>query len=237
VIHSCLCLVEKYCNMDSYGFHDKHSEVAPKPSCGTTILAAEYDGGVMIAADSRTSMGSVVSNRQSNKLTPVTPYIYCCRSGSAADTQAITDMVKYHLNYYEMEHGERATVSVAANIFRDYCYRYRDQLSAGILVAGWDKEKGGQIFGIPIGGMIVKMPLASGGSGSTYIIGHMDNQFKQKMSRAECEEFLKKSVALAISRDGSSGGVIRIATINEKGLDNMKCFTGDDIPSVSDMMA
>jgi len=60
-------------------------------------MAAEYDGGVVIGADSRTTSGSYIANRVSDKLTPVAENIYCCRSGSAADTQAIADIVSYHL--------------------------------------------------------------------------------------------------------------------------------------------
>lgn len=37
-------------------------------------------------------------NRVTDKLTPVTDRIYCCRSGSAADTQCIADIVKYNLD-------------------------------------------------------------------------------------------------------------------------------------------
>ena len=38
-----------------------------------------------------------IVNRVTDKLTPVTENIFCCRSGSAADTQAIADQVKYNL--------------------------------------------------------------------------------------------------------------------------------------------
>jgi hypothetical protein len=44
--------------------------------------------------------GSYIANRVSDKLTPVCDRIYCCRSGSAADTQAISDMVKYYLDLH-----------------------------------------------------------------------------------------------------------------------------------------
>merc|ERR1711863_110371 len=53
-------------------------------STGTTLCAVEFDGGVVIGADSRTSMGTWVANRVTDKLTPVTDNIFCCRSGSAA---------------------------------------------------------------------------------------------------------------------------------------------------------
>ncbi|CAF3643591.1 unnamed protein product [Rotaria sp. Silwood1] len=58
-------------------------------STGTTIVAVEYDGGVIIGADTRTSSGTFVMNRFTDKLTPITDRIFCLRSGSAADTQAI----------------------------------------------------------------------------------------------------------------------------------------------------
>ena len=53
------------------------------------------------------------------------------------------------------------------------------------------------------------------------------------MSKEQCQEFVKNSVALAISRDGSSGGVIRIATIDESGIER-KVFTGNDVPTFYD---
>lgn len=66
----------------------------------TSIMAAEFDGGVVIGADSRTTTGAYIANRVTDKLTRVTDHIYCCRSGSAADTQAIADIVSYHLGFH-----------------------------------------------------------------------------------------------------------------------------------------
>lgn len=65
-------------------------------------MAAEFDGGVVIGADTRTTTGAYVANRVTDKLTRVTDRIYCCRSGSAADTQAIADVVSYHLEFHEL---------------------------------------------------------------------------------------------------------------------------------------
>ena len=52
-------------------------------------MAIEFDGGVVIGADSRTSAGTYIVNRVTDKLTKIHDRIYCCRSGSAADTQVI----------------------------------------------------------------------------------------------------------------------------------------------------
>jgi len=198
-------------------------------STGTSIMAVEFDGGVVIGADSRTTSGAYIVNRVTDKLTRITDNIYCCRSGSAADTQAIADIVGYHLNFYEMETGEPASVQVGANIFREMCYNYRDSLTAGIICAGWDRRNGGQVYTIPLGGMIVRQPLAIGGSGSSYVFGYTDANFKPGMTEEQTVQFVTNTLALAISRDGSSGGVIRLGVITKDGI-KRKVITGEDIP-------
>ena len=192
-------------------------------------MAVEFAGGVVIGADSRTTTGAYIANRVTDKLTRVSDYVYCCRSGSAADTQAIADIVSYRLGFYEMETNEVPEVRVAANMFRDICYNYRDQLTAGIVVAGWDKRLGGQVYTVPLGGMLIRQPFSIGGSGSTYVYGHVDSTFREGMSKEECVEFVKKTLALAMARDGSSGGVIRLGIITKDGIER-QIIRGKDLP-------
>ena len=61
---------------------------------GTTLIAIRYEDGVIVAADSQTSSGSYISNRASNKISTISDYIICLRSGSSADTQNMVDLVK-----------------------------------------------------------------------------------------------------------------------------------------------
>ncbi|CAK9831409.1 Proteasome subunit beta type-6 [Anthophora retusa] len=177
--------------------------LSSEQSTGTSIMACEFDGGVVIGADSRATTGAYISNRFADKLTKITDYIYCCRSGSAADTQALSDIVAYHLSLHKME--------------------------LGILVAGWDSRKGGQVYSVPLGGMCVRQPISIGGSGSTYVYGYMDSQYKPNMSKDECVKLVEHTLALAMSRDGSSGGVIRIGVITEKGIER-KVILGNELP-------
>jgi 20S proteasome subunit beta 1 len=41
--------------------------------------------------------------------------------------------------------GEAPLVKTAASVFQELCYNYRDQLTAGIICAGWDRRHGGQV--------------------------------------------------------------------------------------------
>lgn len=186
-------------------------------SMGTSIMAVSFDGGVVMGADSRTTTGSYIANRVSDKITPMTDKIYCCRSGSAADTQVISDYVRYYLSMHQVELGDDPDVGTAARLFRIFCYHNKEQLMAGIIVGGYDSRKGGQVFTIPLGGAKVQQPFAIGGSGSSYIYGYCDANFKEGMTKEECKKFVINALSLAMARDGSSGGVIRLVIIDKNG--------------------
>lgn len=197
---------------------------------GTSIMAVSYDGGVVMGADSRTTTGAYIANRVSDKITPMSDKIYCCRSGSAADTQIISDYVRYYLSMHDIELGEDPDVATAARLFRELCYQNKANLMAGIIVGGYDAHKGGQVYTIPLGGAMVRQPFAIGGSGSSYIYGYCDANFKDGMTKDECVSFVTKALALAMSRDGSSGGVIRLVVIDKEGS-TRDFIAGDKIPS------
>ncbi|ALC41307.1 Prosbeta1 [Drosophila busckii] len=188
-------------------------------STGTTIMAVEFDGGVVVGADSRTSSGAYVANRVTDKLTRISDNVYCCRSGSAADTQAIADIVAYSLNYHQNQTGKEPLVWEAASEFRNFCYNYRDSLLAGIIVAGWDAEKGGQVYSVPLGGMLTREACTIGGSGSSFIYGFVKEHYRPGMPQDECVDFVRKAVQHAIYHDGSSGGVVRIGIITKDGIE------------------
>jgi 20S proteasome subunit beta 1 len=197
---------------------------------GTTIMAVEFDGGVVMGADSRTTTGSYIANRVTDKITFIHDRIACCRSGSAADTQAISDIVTYYTDVHALELEEKyPPVKVTAALFKDLCYDNKAMMMAGIICAGWDEQHGGQVYSIPIGGALVRQPFSIGGSGSTYIYGYCDAEFKEGMTREECEEFVASAVALAMDRDGSSGGLIRLAIIDKDGVER-KMIPGNRLP-------
>ncbi|CAH2314520.1 proteasome subunit beta type-9 [Pelobates cultripes] len=113
-------------------------------STGTTIIAVEFDGGIVIGSDSRVSAG--------------------------------------------IEMQTQPLVMAAANLVKGISYKYKEEISAHLIVAGWDRKNGGQVYGT-LGGMITRQPFAIGGSGSTYIYGYVDSVYKPGMSKEECERF------------------------------------------------
>merc|ERR1711879_794019 len=148
-------------------------------STGTTIMAVEFDGGVVMGADSRTSTGDYVANRASRKISKVYDNVFVCRCGSAADTQALTGFVQNYLGQHATELGKLPTVQTAANLFKLIAYNNKDNLMAGLIVAGFDEKRGGQIFSIPLGGSMIPVNIAVDGSGSGYISGFCDANYRE----------------------------------------------------------
>ncbi|RPB27378.1 proteasome-domain-containing protein [Terfezia boudieri ATCC MYA-4762] len=204
--------------------HLKKGEV----NLGTSIMAVQFDKGVILGADSRTATGSYVANRVSDKLTQVHDTIWCCRSGSAADTQAIADMVHYYLQMYHVRNDEAPATRTAAALFQEICYANKDQISAGLIIAGYDDRKGGEVYNIPLGGSLHKAPYAIGGSGSTFIYGYCDSNWKDGMNEEEALAFVKGALAQAIKWDGSSGGVIRMVILTASGAKRLIFFPDEE---------
>ncbi|KAI0175470.1 proteasome A-type and B-type [Hypoxylon sp. FL1284] len=186
---------------------------------GTSIMAVTFKDGVILGADSRTTTGAYIANRVTDKLTQVHDTIWCCRSGSAADTQAVADIVQYQLGLFSMRNGKPPTTQTAAAIFQEVCYSNKDRLSAGLIIAGWDERHGGQVYSIPLGGSLHKQAYSIGGSGSTYIYGYCDAHWKEGMEEKDAVNFVKGALQEAIKWDGSSGGVIRMVVLTKKGAD------------------
>jgi len=216
-------------------------------SMGTTILAVRYKDGVIVAADTRTSVSGYVSNRFASKVTfilepPIenmgdahslnhTAASTCCvcRSGSAADTQYLAEQTRDDLLARQiLQNGNPPTVTNAAHLLKNCVYN-NPQLSCSLICAGYDHIlERGVIYSISPGGSFLEEPLfAVGGSGSTYILGHLDlnspNDFISKeddmkyMDENEAVNFVEQAVQMAMSRDGSSGGFVRMFVIDKNG--------------------
>eukprot|EP00913_Durusdinium_trenchii_P007045 g6628.t1 len=169
-----------------------------KPETAVTIFVCEFDGGVVMGADSRTSTGQYVANRASRKISKVHDKIFVCRCGSAADTQALTTFVVHYLGQHAVELGKAPT-------------------------------KGGQVYSIPLGGARVRVPWACDGSGSGYIKGFIDANYRPGMSKAECVEFVQRAISLALTRDGSSGGMVRTLVITKDKVEETN-LEGNKLP-------
>ena len=115
-----------------------------KQSLGTTLICIRLNECVMIAVDSQTSSGTLITNRVAEKISKLNDYIICSRSGSAADTQCIVDSLESLMVNYFNQTRKLITVRIAAQVLREICYRKKNS-NYGFICAGWDSFHGSQL--------------------------------------------------------------------------------------------
>ena len=79
-------------------------------------------------------------------------------------------------------------------MFQKVIYENKNQLMAGIIIGGWDPINGPSVYSIPLGGSLHKRSFAIGGSGSSYIYGYCDSQYKENMTRQDAINFTKNGI-------------------------------------------
>ena len=208
-------------------FHDQSETFKPESATvihaerdyvdyGTTIMACVTKEGVLLASDGKTSRGRLVACLDAPKPTKLTDKIYALRCGNAAHTQMLCRIIPKYIRLLEVQLGEDPPVETAARLFQLICRN--NNLSFAVIVAGWDKFKGGQIFSVSSDGCKIESNFAMNGSGSTFLWGWMDSTYREGMTEPEAREWLNKGIALAKARDVSSGGCTRIVSVREDGV-------------------
>ncbi|SRR5450830_248301 len=126
-----------------------------------------------------------VGNRCSDKLEPIHHRIYCQRSGTSSHTSRIAKDVRYYIDYQAQELGGLPPVESAAAIMREIIYNNAGALSASMICSGWDPYKGYQIYSVNQTGFWKEGDWALSGSGSTFIWGYFDANFRPDMTLLE----------------------------------------------------
>merc|ERR1719321_1180006 len=202
---------------------------------GTTTLGFIFQGGVLIAVDSRASMGSYISSQTVKKVIEINEFLLGTMAGGAADCSFWERHLARMCRMHELRHKERPSVAAASKMLANIMFSYRGRgLSCGTMVAGWDR-KGPQLYMVDDQGDRHKGNLFSVGSGSTYAYGVLDSGYKFGLSVDEAVELGRRSIYHATHRDGASGGVVRVYHVHQNGWTNV--IGGEDVNDIHYMYA
>ncbi len=194
---------------------------------GTTTLGFIYQGGVIIAVDSRASMGTFMGSATVKKVIEINDFLLGTMAGGAADCQFWLRRLNWWCKIYELRNGERVSVSAAANFLCNMINQYKGYgLSMGTMVTGWDKQ-GPQLYYVDDDGKCLKGKIFSAGSGSTYAFGVIDSKYRYDMTEKEAAELGYEAICHATYRDIGSGGHVRVYSVINGGWKRL--VDGDDV--------
>jgi len=180
-----------------------------KFSHGTTTLAFTFQGGVLVAVDSRASMGSYIGSGTVKKVIPIHKHLIGTMAGGAADCSFWERNLAMQCRLHELREGKRISVAAASKLLGNIVFQYRGYgLSMGTMIAGYDQKKGPALFYCDSDGTRLKGNLFSVGSGATYAYGILDSEYSHDLDEKAAIELGKRAIYHATHRDAYSGGTI-----------------------------
>lgn len=194
------------------------------PSCpiklahGTTTLAFRFQGGIIVATDSRASAGDWIASQTVKKVIEINNCLLGTMAGGAADCQYWLGYLGMQCRLHELRHKRRISVAAASKILSNLVYSYKGMgLSMGTMCAGVTPQEGPALYYIDSEGTRLAGNLFCVGSGQTFAYGVLDAEYHYNLSEEEALELGSRSILAATHRDAFSGGFINLYHVKEDG--------------------
>ncbi|KAI9832852.1 MAG: proteasome core particle subunit beta 2 [Phylliscum demangeonii] len=186
---------------------------APKTtSTGTTIVGCIYDGGVVIAADTRATSGPIVADKNCEKLHYITPTIWCAGAGTAADTEFTTALISSRLELHALSTGRGPRVATCMTMLKQHLFRHQGQIGAYLVVAGVDAT-GVHLFTVHAHGSTDKLPYVTMGSGSLAAMAVFETGWRPGLGRDQAVALAAEAIMAGIFNDLGSGSNVDVCVI------------------------
>ena len=179
---------------------------------GTTIVAATFPGGVVMAGDRRATMGNVIAQRDIEKVFPADEYSCIGIAGVAGVAVELVRLFQLELEHYEKIEGMVLSLDGKANrlshMIRGNLAMAMQGLAVLPLFAGFDLEQGrGRIFSYDVtGGRSEEHTYYSVGSGSLFARGALKKLYRDDHNQAQATTVCIESLYDAADDDSATGG-------------------------------
>ena len=151
---------------------------------GTTIVAATFPGGVIMAGDRRATMGNIIAQRDIQKVFPADEFSAVGIAGTAGLAVEMVRLFQTELEHYEKIEGSTLSMDGKANrlsaLIRNNLGMAMQGLAVVPLFAGFDHNTdGGRIFSYDVtGGRYEETAFHSVGSGSLFARGSLKKLYR-----------------------------------------------------------
>jgi len=186
---------------------------------GTTIVGVLFKDGVVLGADTRATEGSIVADKNCEKIHKISKNIYCCGAGTSADTENVTGLISSQLELHRLATGAEPRVITACTRLKQRLFQYQGHVSAALVLGGIDST-GSHLYTVYPHGSTDKLPFATMGSGSLAAMAIFENKYKDDMEEKEAIELVNEAVQAGIFNDLGSGSNVDIRVISKVSGNN-----------------
>ncbi len=179
---------------------------------GTTIVAATFPGGVVMAGDRRATMGNIIAQRDIEKVFPADEFSAVGIAGTAGIAVEMVRLFQTELEHYEKIEGTTLSMDGKANrlaaLIRGNLGMAMQGLAVVPLFAGYDLDAGqGRIFSYDVtGGRYEETAFHSVGSGSLFARGSLKKLYREDLDAEGCVTAVLQALYDAADDDSATGG-------------------------------
>lgn len=179
---------------------------------GTTIVAADFDGGVIMAGDRRSTAGNVIAQRDIEKVFRSDDYSCVGIAGVAGVGLELVRLFQLELEHYEKLEGRSLSLEGKANRLSAFVRGNLGAAMQGLIVvplfAGYDEETGkGRIFSYDVaGGRYEEHDFHAIGSGSVFARGSLKKLYTERMPADDAITACMQALYDAADDDSATGG-------------------------------
>lgn len=194
----------------------------------TSLVGIVCKDGVILGADRRSTAGTIVMNKNSQKIHKINDSFAASYTGSVADILLTNKIIAAELKLKELRTKDKATVKEAANFLGMITYKNIRTPSmipsiVGSLVAGVNPDGTAELYTIEPAGAAVKVEDfdANFSSGMPYIMGLLERQWRPELTIKEGIELATEALKSSTQRDVGSGNGIDVFTITKDGINHV----------------
>jgi proteasome beta subunit len=184
---------------------------------GTTTVGVVCKDGVILASDTRVTMGYYVAHKHGKKVYKIDEHLAMTIAGTVADAQRVVDILIANAQLYRINMSRPMPVSSAARIVANMLFSARYiPLQTQVLIGGVD-ESGPHVFSSDPFGSLTEEKFISTGSGSPVAYGILEDKYKEDKSVKDILPIVVKAVDAAMKRNAGTGDSFDVSVIDDKG--------------------
>ncbi|KAL0225640.1 hypothetical protein P9112_012964 [Eukaryota sp. TZLM1-RC] len=203
---------------------EKFDNLPTAVKTGTTIVGVLFDQGVVLAADTRASAGSIVADKYCQKIHYLAPNMRCCGAGTAADCDKITELGAAVLTKHSLDTSRPPRVISAVTFFRQRLWQHQGHIGAALIIGGHDPVDGPSLYEVHPHGSYWSCPFVTMGSGSLAAMSILESHWKEGLTKDEAVKLATEAIRAGIFNDMGSGGNIDCSIITADGVDERRPF-------------
>ena len=185
---------------------------------GTTTVGLVCKDGIILATESRATMGFLIASKDAKKIYQIDDLVGMTTAGSVGDAQRIVKIIQVESKLYKMRRQENMTIKGIASLLSNILSGSRYYPFMVQLIIGGVDKNGPNIYSLDaLGGQLEETGAVATGSGSPIVYGILEDRYKENLSIDDGIELATRALHNAIKRDAASGNGIKVVKITSEG--------------------